>query len=126
MIILIAIILITNNVDTTSPPDGDSLSVPLDSQAGTTSSENGKFCQHHVYKTTIIILLLCRKRCYIYKQNNECRSSETAHVQPIPENPHDPVIQKVFANIRKKNANFTLMQNGTELSTDFKVTPVTV
>lgn len=48
------------------------------------------------------------------------------HIQPIPENPHDPVIQKVFANIRKKNANFTLMQNGTELSTDFKVTPVTV
>ena len=46
------------------------------------------------------------------------------HVQPIPENPHDPVIQKVFADIRKKNANFTLMQSGTELSTDLKVTNV--
>ena len=44
-------------------------------------------------------------------------------VQPIPENPHDPVIQKIFANIREKNANFTLMQNSIELSTDFKVTP---
>ena len=41
------------------------------------------------------------------------------HVQPIPENPHDPVIQKVYAN-------FTLVQNGKELSTDFKVSPVTV
>lgn len=48
------------------------------------------------------------------------------HVQPIPENPHHPVIQKVFADIREKNANFILMQNGTEISTDFKVIPVTV
>lgn len=42
------------------------------------------------------------------------------HIQPIPENPHDPVIQKVFADIREKNA---LMQNSIELSTDLKVTP---
>ena len=44
------------------------------------------------------------------------------YIRPIPENPHDPVIQEVFADIRNKNANFTLIQNGMELSTNSKVT----
>ena len=91
----------TNNVDTTSPPDGDSLSAPSDTQAGTTSSENGEFCQHHVYKTTIII---CRNTATSISRTVSVEVVRQ-HVQPIPGNPHDPVIQKVFADIREKNAN---------------------
>lgn len=39
IILLLSVYL--NNIDTTTPPDSDSLSAPSDSQAGTTSSENG-------------------------------------------------------------------------------------
>ena len=109
-----------NNVDTTNPPDCDSLSAPSDSQTGTTSSDNGKLHQH--IKITITMFHTGKASTSISRTVSV--EAVRQHVQPIPENPHGPVIQKVFADIRKKNANFTLMQSGKELSTDLKVTNV--